>query len=182
MRPRLRAERSAPDAHCGGAVQFVRLRRHQRHARPVAALSSVRLELRPSPWLAVVIVAAHGAAAVCAALAVPGPAGWALGGALFALGLATAWSRALLRAPGSVRALEIDAPALVLHLTDGGSLRAEPSPRRYVSRWFVTLSLLPPVRRTLLVPADMLAPAEFRRLRLWALWGKLPVAAKHPPA
>jgi hypothetical protein len=32
--------------------------------------------------------------------------------------------------------------------------------------------------RTILVTRDMLGASEFRRLRLWALWGKLPVAAK----
>jgi hypothetical protein len=141
-------------------------------------LSSIRLGLVPSPTLAASIIAAHAAAGLCAALALPGPAGWALGAALCGLGLATAWSRALLRAPTSVRGLEIDGPALVLHLTRGASLKGEASPRRYVNRWFVTVHVLPPVRRTLLVTADMLAPAEFRRLRLWALWGKVPVAGK----
>jgi hypothetical protein len=46
----------------------------------------------------------------------------------------------------------------------------------------VVLPLLTPFRRTLLVTADMLDPAEFRRLRIWALWNRLPsergVAAK----
>jgi hypothetical protein len=36
--------------------------------------------------------------------------------------------------------------------------------------------------RTVLVTRDMLTVEEFRRLRLWALWGKLPVAAKQLPA
>jgi len=145
-------------------------------------LSSVRLELAPSPAFAVLILAAHAAAGVCAVVALRGASGWALGLALFGLGLAAAHSRALLRSRRSVRGLEIDGQALVLHLTGGESLRADAAPRRYVSRWFVTIPVLPPVRRTLLVPADMLAPAEFRRLRLWALWGKVPVAAKQLPA
>ena len=141
-------------------------------------MSRARLELAPSVGLAGAIVVAHGAAAACAVLALPGAGGWALGAALFALGMASAWGRALLRASASVRMLEIDGEALVLHLTGGESLRAEASPRRYVSRWFVTVPLVRPARRTLLVSAGMLAPADFRRLRLWALWGRLPVAGK----
>jgi hypothetical protein len=36
-----------------------------------------------------------------------------------------------------------------------------------------------PARRTILVTRDMLEAEEFRRLRLFALWGRLPkVAAK----
>jgi hypothetical protein len=39
------------------------------------------------------------------------------------------------------------------------------------------------VRRTILVTRDMLAGDAFRRLRIWALWGRLPaVAAKQLPA
>ena len=33
---------------------------------------------------------------------------------------------------------------------------------------------LPVQRRTILVTRDMLGREEFRRLRLWALWGRLP--------
>jgi hypothetical protein len=47
----------------------------------------------------------------------------------------------------------------------------------------VTLSLRRPARRTLLVTRDMLHADSFRRLRVWALWGRLPaVAAKQLPA
>lgn len=141
-------------------------------------MSRARLQLAPSVGLAGAIVFAHLAAAACAALVLPGVAGWTLAAALLALGIASAWGRALLGAPASVRALEIDGETLVLHLTRGESLRAEASPRRYVSRWFVTVPLLRPTRRTLLISAGMLAPADFRRLRLWALWGRLPVAGK----
>jgi hypothetical protein len=49
----------------------------------------------------------------------------------------------------------------------------------HVSRFMVTLAARDS-RRHLLVSADMLDRESFRRLRLWALWGKLPggVAAK----
>jgi hypothetical protein len=42
----------------------------------------------------------------------------------------------------------------------------------------VTLPVSIPLRRTILVTRDMLGVAEFRHLRLWALWKKLPVAGK----
>lgn len=98
---------------------------------------------------------------------------------LAALGMAAAWSRALLRAKRSVRALEIGGDELVVELANGERFAAAAPRRCYVSRLAVVL----PVGRTVLVAADMLSPAEFRRLRLWALWRKLPaVAAKQLPA
>jgi len=100
-----------------------------------------------------------------------------LGTALIALGLAAAWSRALLRAKRSVRALEIGGDELVLELANGERSAAAAPRRCYVSRLAVILP------KALLVSADMLHPAEFRRLRVWALWRKLPaVAGKQLPA
>ena len=123
----------------------------------------MRLELRPSYALAALIVSAHAAAALSVLWLMPNAWGAALGAALLALGGASAWSRALLRGRAAVRVLELlaDEPA--------GAAR-----RRYVSRLLVTLPL---GGRTLLVTADMLEPHEFRRLRIWALWGKLPAVA-----
>jgi hypothetical protein len=40
-----------------------------------------------------------------------------------------------------------------------------------------TLPVRRPMRRTILVTGDMLRAEEFRRLRLWALWGRLPRVA-----
>ena len=101
---------------------------------------------------------------------------------ILALGLFAAWSRGLLRSGSSVRALEIGGQTLTLELGSGERLAAEASARRYVSRLLVTLPLRRP-RRTILVTADMLPAAEFRRLRIWALWGRLPgVAAAQLPA
>jgi hypothetical protein len=37
------------------------------------------------------------------------------------------------------------------------------------------------VRRTSLITRDMAGADSFRRLRVWALWGKLPVAAGQVP-
>jgi hypothetical protein len=142
----------------------------------------VRFTLVPSPLLALAIVLLHAVAAGCLLVVLPGFAGAALALAFFLLGLAAAWSRALLRSPSSVRAIEISGESLVLELHDGGKMPAEASERRFVSRFVVTLPLRRP-RRTILVTADMLPAGEFRRLRIWALWGKLPgVAAAQLPA
>jgi hypothetical protein len=77
-----------------------------------------------------------------------------------------------------VRAIELSGNEITLELQDGRRLRAELGASRHVSRIIVTLPVRRPVRRTVLVTRDMLRAEEFRRLRLWALWGKVPVAAK----
>ena len=148
-------------------------------------MSAARFELRPSPFLAAAIVAAHAAAAAAAYMVVPGRMGTALAIALLALGAAAAWSRALLRPPGAVRAMEIGGPQPVFRLANGESFAVEVAARRYVTRYVVALPFRVtstpgrPLSRTLLVTADMLGVQEFRRLRIWALWNRLPrVAAK----
>ena len=98
---------------------------------------------------------------------------------LLMLGLAAAWSRALLGSARSVRALEIGGDEVVLELASGEQISAPAPQRCYVSRFAVVL----PLSKTILVSAGMLNPAEFRRLRVWALWRKLPaVAGKQLPA
>ena len=112
----------------------------------------------------------------------PGAAGWLLAALLLALGIAAAWSRALLRSAASVRVLELTGPKLEVQLASGESFPAEVAERRYVGRFVVALPLRSPVRRTILVTADMAGGDLFRRLRIWALWGRLPsVAAKQLP-
>jgi len=140
---------------------------------------SERLVLSPSPALAAVIVALHAAAGACAFVLAGGLLGAALGALLLGLGVAAAWSRALLKSGRSVRAIEIDGPSLTLETRRGQRVRAAAPLRCYVSRFAVAL----PSPRAVLVSADMLGGADFRRLRLWALWGKLPaVAGKQLPA
>ena len=140
---------------------------------------ALRLELKPSRPLAAAIVAAHGAAGVAAYIAMPGALAAFLGTLLLVLGLATAWGRALLAASSSIKAVEIGGAQPAIELASGERLAAELAPRRYVTRYLVALPLVAPFRRTLLVTADMLDPEEFRRLRIWALWNRLPsVAAK----
>lgn len=144
-------------------------------------MSGARLELSPSWTLAGAIIALHATAATCVFAVLRGYAGPLLAIAFLTLGFATAWARALHRSRASVRALEVSGNEIVLELRDGRRLQAEPGARRHVSRFLVTLPLSRP-RRTLLVTRDMLPAEEFRRLRLWALWGKLSVAAKQLPA
>jgi hypothetical protein len=144
-------------------------------------LSALRLVLIPSPVLAVLIVVLHGVAVGCVLMVLPGAAGAALAVALFLLGAAAAWSRALLRSPASVRAIEISGEALSLELRSGEKLSAEAAGRRFVSRIAVALPLRRP-RRTVLITAGMMAAEDFRRLRIWALWGRLPGVAAQLPA
>ena len=143
----------------------------------------LRVELAPSAFLAVVLIALHAAAALCVLAVVPGVPGVLLAALLACLGMAAAWSRALLRAASSVRALELAGPKLEVRLASGDSFTAEVTERRYAGRYMVMLPLRRPVRRTILVTRDMMDADSFRRLRIWALWGKLPgVAAKQLPA
>jgi hypothetical protein len=133
------------------------------------------LQLSPSATLAILIVAAHLAAAGAAAAALPGGPGALLAAALAALGLAAAWSRALLRSRRSMRRIRIEAGQASVELADGESFPVEPA--GHVSRFMVTLAS-PRRPRRLLVTADMLGGEAFRALRVWALWGKVPVAGK----
>ena len=134
-----------------------------------------RLLLSPSPVLAGLIVAAHLCAAAAAALALPGWPGGLLAMALVSLGLASAWSRALLRARRSMRCIMLEKEKATIELATGDSYPAEAG--GHVSRLMVTLVLRDPARRTLLISADMLDRDSFRTLRVWALWGKLAAVA-----
>ena len=130
------------------------------------------------------MVALHSTAAACVLLAMPDIPGALIAALLLALGAGAAWSRALLRSSASVRVLELEGPKMVVITLAGGERwHAEVAERRYVGRFIVTLPLRRPVRRTILVTRDMLGADSFRRLRVWALWGRLPaVAAKQLPA
>jgi len=135
----------------------------------------LRVELAPSVWLAVVLAALHAAAAFSLVMVLPGLPGLLAAALLLALGVATVRSRALLRSAASVRAIELVGPKLEVELASGERFCAELDERRYVSRLLVLLPLRSPVRRTILISNDMAGGDSFRRLRIWALWGKLPV-------
>ena len=144
----------------------------------------LRLELRASRILAGALLLVHALAAACIALVLPGVWGAALAALVAALGVATAWDRALLRSARSVRFVELYADGLaVLGLADGSCLEGSVAARRNVSPWWVSLPLERRTRSTLLVARDMLAAGDFRRLRIWTLWGRVPgVAAPQPAA
>jgi hypothetical protein len=139
--------------------------------------ASVRFQLRSSPALAAALVGGHVAAACAAFIVLRGVAGLALALALVALGCAAAWSRALFGAGSSVRVIELAGADATFELASGARLAARVATRRYVTRRVVALPLGAPLARTLLVTRDMLGAAEFRRLRIWALWNRLPAAA-----
>ena len=144
---------------------------------------SLRLRLSPSPAFAAALVALHACAALCILLVLPSFPGAALAICLMALGLAAAWSRALLRSASSVRAIEIEAGGASFELAGGERVAAQLTRRRYVNRFMVALPVQGRLRRTVLVTLDMLGEESFRVLRIWALWGKLPqVAPQQLPA
>ena len=145
-------------------------------------MNGARLELSRSWILAAVIIVLHAAAAGAMLTIVQGWPGIVLAAGLLLLGIAAAWARALHGSAASVRAIELSGNEMTLELKDGARCTVELGPSRHVSRFLVTLPVRRPWRRTVLVTRDMLPAEEFRRLRLWALWGKLPVAAKQLPA
>jgi len=140
-------------------------------------MAALRLELRASRALAGVLALVHGAGAACVAFFVPGYPGGVLALLVLALGAASARERALLRASGSVRALELGAGgAAILERVDGRRLAARVGERRHVGPWWVVLPVEGESRCNLVVVRDMLPPPAFRSLRLWALWGRVPLA------
>jgi hypothetical protein len=142
-------------------------------------MAVLRLELRASRALAGVLALVHATGAACVLVVAPGYAGAALAILVLALGGAAARDRALLRARGSVRALELAVDAVAtLELADGRRVTAHVAQRRHVGPWWVSLPLSGAMRRDLVVVRDMLSPGEFRALRLWALWGRVPEPAR----
>ena len=136
----------------------------------------VRLVLSPSAGLAALILALHAAAALAILTVLTGWPAVAAAFLTFALGLAAAWDRALLRSGRSLRAIEIrpSGEAICL-LADGSTVEAGAGSA--VSRHWVALRLHVRWDRSFLVAGGMLPPESFRLLRLWALWGKLPGVA-----
>jgi hypothetical protein len=148
----------------------------------VTTANATSFRLLPSRRIALLIVVAHvGAALALLTVAHDGASGWAVATLLIALGLATAWDRALLRARGSVREFSLEGPQEVLLVLHGkGRARSRVGARRWGGARLVVLPLALPTRRALLVAGDMLGAEDFRRLRLWALWGRLPGVASTP--
>lgn len=131
--------------------------------------------------MAAVILLAHLAGAACLSAVLPGAAGAGAGLLVFLLGAVVAWDRALLRGRGSVRGVELrDGAAAVFELADGRRLAGTVAARRNVNRWWVTLPLQGESRRIVVVTRDMLPAGDFRRLRIWALWGRTASMATAP--
>lgn len=141
-----------------------------------------RLELSPSGAYAGAVMAVHATAAGCLLATLTGLAGMALALLILALGAASARERALLRGSRAPRAIEIPAsgPALVI-LASGEAVAVRPVRGIGVTRRWVALGKGSLAGRAVLVTAGMLAPAEMRRLRLWALWGRTPGVAPRQP-
>jgi hypothetical protein len=136
------------------------------------------LELHASRALAATILVLHIAAAACIVAVFPGAAGAAIAVLVLALGGAAAWDRALLKGRRSPRALELAQPGEgVLVLAHGERIRVAIGKRPAVNRWWVSLPVRAPMRRSLFIARDMLGREQFRCLRLWALWGRVPGVA-----
>ena len=149
----------------------------------MSAAPALRLELRASRLMAAALVSVHLAAAASLAAVLPAAIGAGAAGLVLLLGAAATWNQALLRGQRSVRSLELreGASAAVL-LADGRCIEAGVHPRRSVNRWWVTLPMRGESRRIVVVARDMLPEDEFRRLRLWALWGRISRRAGLPDA
>ena len=134
-----------------------------------------RIEIKPSPRLAIALCLAHlGAAAAIGCAAVPL---WVKGGLFVAIAAALGWflfARVMLRSAESVVALEITAAGRLSFLTRRGSWHAcELLGTSYVSPRLTILNLKAEDRRLMhhvvLVP-DSVAARDFRRLRTWLRW------------
>ncbi|MEO8203833.1 MAG: protein YgfX [Betaproteobacteria bacterium] len=142
----------------------------------------MRLQLRASLSLTLMTLGVHAAAAAVLWSLLPPPAAYAA--VLVALlGIVAAADRTLFLRSSSAAYLELKGDdALRIVFRNGSGVEGQLAAKRYVSRWLVVLGLprRHRLQRTILVARDMLAPAEFRLLRLWALWKSLP--AKPSPA
>jgi hypothetical protein len=134
----------------------------------------LRFVLAPSRGLATAIAGVHALAALSLWASLPGPWGALAGVFVAVLGVVTARDRGLLRGRNSVRAIEIAGPEdVALELADGSRDAVRLLRRKHVSRLGVGLGFEGRGRRSFYVAADMLEPEAFRRLRLWALWGRV---------
>jgi len=139
----------------------------------------VRLKLRASPVLTLFAASAHGAAASIFWFYLPQPGAACAASLTIILAILVIKDRTIFRGPSAPAWLELKRGGrLLAQRQDGQQIESQVSARRYVSRWLVVLRLAQaPVRhRTIVVARDMLSGADFRRLRLWALWDALPAA------
>jgi len=141
-------------------------------------MPALRVELRASRALAAVILSLHAAGAIAALGAIGGGAGAGLAVVLMLAGAVATRDRALLVGERAVRALEFDPEGkLAAELSNGTRIAGSGGARRHLGPWWVVVPLAGRPWAVLVVQ-DMLAPEAYRRLRVWALWGRLPPVAR----
>jgi hypothetical protein len=123
------------------------------------------------------IILVHGVAAACFLTVLTGWLAFVVAALVLALGAAAAWDRALLGAVRSPRAIEIRPSGEAFCLLADGKSLAVASPGSVVTRYWVSLRLCSPWRRSLIMAEGMMSREAFRLLRIWALWGRLPGVA-----
>ncbi len=134
-----------------------------------------QVELSPSRYLALILIAAHGAAAAVPLLLLPLWAG-ALVASLLSLNLyhsllRDAWWRLAHSCAGLV--LE-DAQAEIVR-RDGACQPCRILPGSLVTPWLTVLNLLPEGARyacSVIILPDSLDAESFRRLRVWLKWSE----------
>ncbi len=137
----------------------------------------MRLTLRASPILTLATACVHAVAAAIFWLYLPQPAGACAATLTIILAILAIKDRTLLRGALAPVLLNLERGGLlIVRLRDGTELKSQVSARRYVNRWLVALRLEKARmgQGSILVARDMLSAADFRRLRLWALWDALP--------
>jgi len=141
-------------------------------------MPALRVELRPARALAAGTMLVHAAGAAAILLVMPGAPGIGVAVLLLALGAAAAWERALLRGTHSPRVVELE-PDGTLRVLLGAGQRAtgRAAARCHVGPWWILIPLGAP-RRMALLTRDMLGAEDFRRLRIWALWGRVPTPGR----
>jgi hypothetical protein len=111
-------------------------------------------------------------------LAVPGTPGVLIALLLLLLGAVGAWRVALLRSGNSPAAIALGREATIaIETRQGERIETVARAPRHVTRLSVILRTDARQCRTLLLTAGMMGAEEFRRLRVWALWGGVPGAA-----
>jgi len=141
-------------------------------------MPALRVELRASRALAAAILSVHAAAAIAALGAIGGGAGAGLAVVLMFAGAVATRDRALLVGKRAVRALEFDMDGtLAAELSNGTRVAGRDGVRRHLGPWWVVVPLAGRPWAVLVVQG-MLAPEPYRRLRVWALWGRLPPGAQ----
>lgn len=141
----------------------------------MAGGSRVELRLGRSPMLATALMAGHGGAGVLlAACALPL---WLRATVLLALAASAIYhlrGSALRLGPGALQGVRLDLDGRCAVDRGRGWEEATLAPRCFVSPWLVLAAAVPAGARlpcALVIPADAVDAADFRRLRVLLRWG-----------